>query len=208
MKLFTFVLLILFISACANESTVDQPSTEEVENNSSEQDKDTTADNTIEPTQPDEIIVLETPSSAYINDPEPNGPTNVRATPNNGAIILELPKNEDTYMFSITAKSGRWFRISDLSGIEKEIELPNNEGWVHGSLIEYGLRNDAATEVTLYESADQESKATLIKDFKNIKLVDITAEWMEVSCQDKENKVYQGWIKRDDLCGSPLTTCS
>lgn len=155
--------------------------------------------------EPAPTISLENPLRAYISD-QFGGATNIRSMPA-GDIIEELPNSND-YIIYIVAKSGRWFKVEKIDAIEETINLPNNEGWIHGSVIGFGTRNYGGQELHLYSSPDDQSDVVAtINQESGVKLVDIDDEWVKVEWRDANSNIFIGWIEREWLCGNPLTNC-
>ena len=170
--------------------------------------------------------------NAYINDEDPKG-VNVRAGPSNQAKIVHVIKRGDT-MVSIVAEANGWFRINQVSPIEgKDRRLT---GWLHGSRLAAGLmimQAGKADERLLEEPSDRSKTLLLLRwdpgkdqskqelsaelpsgkreviDYNKIKGA---ANAKLLACANGYAKVrvhkYEGWLKTNRLCGSPVTTCN
>jgi SH3-like domain-containing protein len=170
--------------------------------------------------------------NAYINDEDPKG-VNVRAGPSNQAKIVQVIKRGDT-MVSIVAEANGWFRINQVMPIDGEDR--KLAGWLHGSRLAAGLmimQAGKAEERLLEEPSDRSKTLLLLRwepgedgskqelsaelpwgkreviDYKKIKGA---ADAKLLACMNGYAKVrvhrYEGWLKTDRLCGSPVTTCN
>jgi len=144
---------------------------------------------------------------AYISDSS-KLPTNVRATPS-GDIITKLAHGED-YMLKIVDKKGRWFKVEYINTPEASIALPNNEGWIHGSVIGFETRNYGGEKIDI-RSHPKRGVIHSFSDLKQVKLVDYMdyeeiIYFAKIEYFDHGEKLI-GWVDIDNLCGNPLTTC-
>lgn len=158
----------------------------------------------------------------YVNDPDPSGITNIRATPG-GKIIIRLgetvaspvsakgqdeedeewPDDGGSDTFSIYNPRNGWWQIhaKQINGIPVE-----NEAWIHYSVLEMRTRNYGGEPLNLYqEPSDNAPVAAVIKtEEAAVRPMDMTpdGEWMKVKA-----KAGTGWIETGWLCGNPYTTC-
>lgn len=143
--------------------------------------------------------------NAYLNDPDNSG-TNIRQSPG-GNIVMKLVKDDQNIMFffTITEAENEWFKLkSPIEGMENEIEIPNGEAWIHGSVISVDTRNYAGQKLTLLDKAENGKTIGVIKDVSyGLILKDICGDWAQVKYNDTI-----GWIEIKWLCGNPLTSCS
>jgi SH3-like domain-containing protein len=170
--------------------------------------------------------------NAYINDEDPKG-VNVRAGPSNQAKIVHVIKRGDT-MVSIVAEANGWFRINQVMPVEGEDR--KLAGWLHGSRLAAGLmimQGGKADERLLEEPSDRSKTLLLLRwdtgedgakqqlsaelpgnkseiiDYNRIKGA---ADAKLLACENGYAKVrvhkYEGWLKTNRLCGSPVTTCN
>ena len=150
-------------------------------------------------------VCLPTKIRVYLNDPDTSG-TNIRKIPN-GKIIMKLIKDELNYEFFIMvteAKNG-WFKITEpIGGMENDIEIPNGEGWIHGSVISVDTRNYGGQQLSLLEKPKTGKTIKIIKkEVIGLRLKDVCGKWVKV-----EYEKTSGWIESKWLCGNPLTNCS
>ena len=62
--------------------------------------------------------------------------------------------NIEFFLTIIQAKDG-WFKLkSPIEGMEDNIEIPNGEAWIHGSVISVDTRNYGGQELELLDKAD------------------------------------------------------
>jgi SH3-like domain-containing protein len=168
--------------------------------------------------------------NAYTIDEDPKG-INVRGGPSNQAKVVHVIKKGDT-MVSIVAESNGWFRINEYSRFDgsKDVKL---SGWLHGSRLGASLMIMQAgkAEERLLEEPSERSKTLLLLKWDGGEKNELSAELpggrREVidynkikgaadakllACANGYVKVrvhkYEGWLKTDRLCGSPVTTCN
>lgn len=144
---------------------------------------------------------------AYVNDPDDEGPTNMRTNPN-GKIIQKLPQGED-YMFHIIAQQDGWFQIADLISFSEEIELQKTSGWIHFSVVGASTRFCCDEGVPLYKYPDV-SDAFYIGQIpfeRSIKIKELYFDFALVEFKTENDKKLEGWIQQEWICGNPVTTC-
>jgi uncharacterized protein YgiM (DUF1202 family) len=146
---------------------------------------------------------------AYISD-QTGEPTNIRATAG-GEIITQLVEGD--YMLKIVDKKDRWFKIEHIDTPENSIVFGGKDAWVHGSVVAFGTRNYGEQTVNIHSKASEKSNIVdSFNDEKEVKLLDYidnegTIDWIKVEYKSNGNTI-KGWMKREMLCGNPLTTCS
>ena len=143
--------------------------------------------------------------SVYLNDPDKSG-TNIRRTPK-GEIITKLIVDDLNLEYSILvtkAKNG-WFKVkSPINGMESDIEIPNGEGWIHGSVVSVDIRNYSGQHLNLLEKPiDGKIVKVIKKELIELRVKDICGDWVKI-----EYDKTAGWIESKWLCGNPLTNCS
>ena len=158
--------------------------------------------------------------SCYVNDPDPSGITNVRATPG-GQIIARLgettatpaqandedyedwPEDDGSDILTIYNPKNGWWQIHAKLINGKPVE---NEAWIHYSVLQMNTRNYGGEALNLYKEASAESGvAAVIRDQEAaVRPMDMSpdGEWVKVKA-----KAGTGWIERNRLCGNPYTTC-
>jgi SH3-like domain-containing protein len=139
------------------------------------------------------------------DDPDNSG-TNIRNSPGGEIIYKIMPVNfPDGCCFDIIEASNGWFKISGLiHGIENDINLPNNQGWVHKSVISIGTRNYGDQPIKLYDVPNGKNVVSVIRttDY-GLRINDICGSWVQIIYKGKI-----GWVQDDWLCGNPWTNCS
>ena len=140
----------------------------------------------------------------YINDSDDSG-INIRKSPN-GEVVLKLTKTEDDEFFlKLIERQDGWFKIKGpIGGMESDIEIPSNEGWIHGSVIAVNTRNYGNQDLELLDNPKNGNLVGVIKEESHgLRLKDLCGSWVQV-----EYNGTIGWIESSWLCGNPLTTCS
>lgn len=135
--------------------------------------------------------------------------TNVRSSP--GGPIVERIEAGDMPMFAVERPRNGWWLITG-GTYEKpdqgEIELkgsPNNQYWIHYSVIGVGTRNYGGE--TYYLRATPKSRGKVVYSFKDeisLRPIDVRGDWVKVKTYDGK---HTGWIEADKLCGNSLTNC-
>ncbi len=122
-------------------------------------------------------------------------------------VVLSLCKNsvDIEYFLVITEAQDGWFKLKGpIGGMENDIHLPNNEGWIHSSAVSVGTRNYGGQELELLDTPENGKSAGIIKGlYDGVQILDVCGEWVKV-----EVRRIIGWIEDIWLCGNPLTTCS
>lgn len=157
--------------------------------------------------------------SCYVNDPDPSGITNVRATPG-GQIIARLGEktatpvkaDEEDYedwdeggsdILTVYNPKNGWWQIHAKLINGKPVE---GEAWIHYSVLEMGTRNYGGQALNLYKEPSAESAVVaVIRDQEApVRPMDMSpdGEWVKVKA-----KAGTGWIEARWLCGNPYTTC-
>ena len=141
---------------------------------------------------------------AYIDDPSETA-TNVRQTPG-GKVVLKLPYAQDDYFLTISGQQGDWFKISAIEGIENKYEWSGGEAWIHNSVVGASTRNYGNQKITMYDADNQNSNEVgTITMETALQVIAVCGDWVKVKTKpDQKN----GWIKKEWICGNPLTTCS
>lgn len=141
----------------------------------------------------------------YLDDPDTSG-TNIRKKPN-GEVITKLivdNLNHD-YIITVTEAKNGWFKIKNpIIGMENDVIIPNNEGWIHGSVIAVDTRNYSGQHLNILEKPVNGKIVTIIKEETiQLKLKELCGDWVKI---EYNNTI--GWIESKWLCGNPLTNCS
>lgn len=143
----------------------------------------------------------------FINDYD--GPfTNIRNAPK-GAIVDKIPTS-DAVALSVVRQVNGWWLIDGneyWSAEKDDVTLHGSKSgyWIHSSVLGMGTRNYGGQKLTLRK--DPSSKAAVTYSFtKELTLVslDIKGEWVKVKTTDSK---HTGWIKKEWLCGNPVTNC-
>lgn len=144
---------------------------------------------------------------AYVSDPDPKGPTNVRDKPN-GAVLVPLDKSDD-YMVDIIGQKDGWFEISSVTGIENVIDLPTQSGWIHNSVLAVSTANYGNQKIPVYLNPDNQSESvTTINQEMQVWFTKIYKEYVFINFEDDNGNKIQGWVESKWLCGNPVTNCS
>jgi len=206
--LFYGSLLILLSSCGSNSNTRDENNAEVIISQEDINIQDNSKNNLLEE-------VAETPAKekncsssemhVYLNDPDDSA-TNIRKSPG-GDIVTQLVKDDQNFEFFLilTKAQDGWFKVkSPISGMENDFEIPNGEGWIHGSVISVDTRNYGGQVLKLLDKPKNGNVVGIIEgESYGLRIKDICGTWVKV-----EYKGIIGWIQDSWLCGNPLTTCS
>lgn len=146
--------------------------------------------------------------TAYVKDPDLINPTNIRKSPG-GEVITELEKGSD-YMVEIIGQKNGWFKISRVDVFDNNaVDVPGQFGWMHYSVLAVRTRNYANQKLNVYSSPDKTSKtAGVIKEETEVRFMKIYKDYVFIHFTDSNGKKVEGWIKKEWLCGNPVTNCS
>jgi SH3-like domain-containing protein len=137
--------------------------------------------------------------NAYVFDIHPNG-INVRTGAGKTFDILgQIKPDENGVIVEVIASSEPWLKIENAERIEGDSPFSGN-GWVFSSQLAMNTRMKAK----LYSRSNTKSKvlANLPED-EEVTLVACKGDWAKVRYGQ-----YQGWLKPEAQCGSPVTSCS
>ena len=85
-----------------------------------------------------------------------------------------------------------------------EIDLPDQSGWIHHSVVSVGTRNYGGQEIPLMDEPNgTKQTGAILRESYGVKIIGLCGEWVKI--QHNKNK---GWVKAEWLCGNPFTTCS
>jgi len=133
---------------------------------------------------------------AYIDDKDTF--SNIRNQPN-GEIILKLNnKYGYGYILNIVDYKNGWFKINNISGIDA-FEMTDFEGWIHNSIV------GAATthNLDVFDKPNGTNKiAQLIGEQDSFIIKEAYCNWIKI-----DSNGIIGWVKSQEICGNPVTTC-
>lgn len=205
-KILIYSSFLVLLSACGTDTSDDKARVEATStpteaspdaNNSSTETAATTptANNNCTPSTLD----------VYLDDPDDSG-TNIRNSPG-GKVVLQLVRADADAEFFLTLSQAQdgWFKIKNpIGSMEEDVEIPNGEGWIHGSVVAVDTRNYGAQSLELLDKPINGTVVGVINEAAySLKLKDMCGRWVQV-----EYKGTIGWLDSNWLCGNPLTTCS
>jgi uncharacterized protein YraI len=141
-------------------------------------------------------------ASAYVIDQDPQG-VNVRSGPSsNDKVIGNLPTTTDAVIVKLVAVQGNWVEISKADDPRKVVF--QGSGWVYTQRLGTSTRGyGSAKGVNVYAGAANKSRVLgRIPSDKNVQLLGCSGSWVKVKYQG-----LTGWLKREDQCPNPLSTC-
>ncbi|WP_430906628.1 hypothetical protein [Maribacter sp. 2-571] len=124
--------------------------------------------------------------------------SNIRADPQ-GTIILKLNnKHSYGYMLNVIDMKDGWMKINTVTGVDG-IDISNFEGWIHNSIVGATVTHD----VRVYDKPNSKNMVgELIGEQHTFKIKEAYCEWIKIEC-----KSLVGWVKSEQICGNPVTTC-
>lgn len=134
--------------------------------------------------------------------------TNIREKPS-GKVIMTI-STEGTYQTTVCEVSKQWWYICrpihQYEPDEKDIDIPETGGWIHGSVLVLGTRNYGGQELQLLAEPTKGAKAVFsFEEELTFHPIDKKGEWIKV--ENKEKKAT-GWIESKWLCGNAVTNCN
>lgn len=164
----------------------------------------------VTPTPLDRVAMHDCTSAAWIDEEHPKTVDARGAPVPDGRVIAELPQGA---MLTITAQRGRWVRISKAAWVtpaESQRSWPMGV-WVSQDGLRTGLRPygedqeavlraepDVGSEARMRWAADDVEASGRVIPWNGCR-----GDWVATEIDGTE-----GWLSADDVCPSPLTTCS
>lgn len=144
----------------------------------------------------------------WVIDKDPNG-TNVRNQPGvNGKVIAKLPhkgnSDDDLVTVYITGYSNGWVKIARAEMIDGT-EIFDDIGWISSKMVVTGTKGSRnyMNPVNLYLHPSGKKSVGTIPAEVNVQIIGFSCGWVKVNYQKKS-----GWIRTENVCGNPVTTCS
>lgn len=167
---------------------------------SQEQKEQTEIQEPVESTTTDCTTTLD----VYLNDPDLSG-TNIRKSPKGEKLTQIVKQGEDAEFFiTVTESKAGWFKISTIEDMEGKVEMDYSSAWIYGGVLGVNTRNYGNQTINVYSNANSTKIiGTITSETYGLSLVDLCGDWVRV-----RNKNVDGWVKKEWLCGNPLTTCA
>lgn len=167
---------------------------------SQEQQEQTKIQEPVESTTTDCTTTLD----VYLNDPDLSG-TNIRKSPKGEKLTQIVKQGEDAEFFiTVTESEAGWFKISAIEDMEGKVEMDYSSAWIYGGVLGVNTRNYGNQTINVYSDANSTKIiGTITTETYGLSLVDLCGDWVRV-----RNKNVDGWVKKEWLCGNPLTTCA
>ena len=141
----------------------------------------------------------------WVEDKDPKG-TNIRSLPGTkGKVVglVPLAKQEGgQVMVEIVGYSDGWLKIKSGETVDGTV-IFEGTGWISAKKVVVNSENAAGKTAPLYAAPKVTSKR--VGSVPNDKLLTITG----VDCFGVKvvYKGIAGWLRNDDVCGNPVTTC-
>ena len=206
MKKITVILSIALLTACGGKKTETSATENAQPNKEAASSSSEGSVSNSEASEPQEKMNCG-PSRILVtwDDPDQSG-TNIRNSPG-GKVIAKINPSDfpDGCMLEIVEASNGWLRIKGtLHGPENDINLPNNEGWIHGSVVTTGTRNYGGQRINILDTPNTgKSVGSINSEAYGLRILDLCGNWVKISYNG-----MTGWVSSDWLCGVPWTTCS
>ena len=147
--------------------------------------------------------------SVYIIGDETNRQATIHSAPN-GEIVYTLP---DTciYMLGVKKPKNGWWVIDDNSvfgicAMDTTFDFSSKckTAWIHYSVLGFSTRNYGGQRMVLYSKPSEKSdEVYAFTDEIVLCPLDVKGMWVYVETPDK----HRGWIRLENICDNPLTTC-
>lgn len=207
-KVFVYAGLIVLFNSCGNNSSnIEQSRTDDVASS----ENITVEDNKANLSEPEKESTKESKSCSsfalhvYLRDPDKSG-TNIRKSPG-GEILTKLIVDDKNfeYFLTLTEEKNGWYKIKGpIGSIENDVNLPDNEGWIHGSVLAVDTRNYGGQTIELIDNLEEGKVVGKIEtESYELRIKGVCWDWIKV-----EYNGVIGWLESDWLCGNPLTNCS
>lgn len=144
----------------------------------------------------------------WVTDKDPKG-LNVRDEPNvKGKIIAKLPhkssEDDDIVTVYITGYSNGWVKIARAETVGGGTVF-DNIGWISAKMVATGTKGgeNYNKPAPLYAQPNTKKKIGTIPSEETVQIAGFQCGWIKV--------IYKGksvWLKTQNICGSPVTTCS
>lgn len=134
----------------------------------------------------------------FINDPDPAGTTNIRATP--GGKVLFKVNGQGGFTMTVTGPSGGWWQIKDPAEVFGSLmKDPKSQAWVHRSVLAVATYSfDAHHRFLRTEPRADAPKVGMIPEFIGIlrpQELSADGEWVKVNYEEGK---MTGWIAVSD----------
>jgi len=144
-----------------------------------------------------------------IIDPDYKGFVSIYDKPNGittKSIKHDL-KNEDYLVFKIDKVTDSFFHVK----LEYAINGKSFQGWISKSkhLITYLRNYDSA--ISLYSKYNTSSKVKAVipsSSSSSFQIIDCKENWIYIKEIIRKSHKSEGWLKSEDQCANPYTTCS
>ena len=186
MKKITYILSITILTACGGKNQEAQ-ATSTVQNSSEASKKEAgPSEANSETTEPQEKRNCD-PSRIFVtwDDPDQSG-TNIRNSPS-GKVIAKINPSDfpDGCMLEIVEASNGWLRIQGAiqsAGGMNDIVLPNNEGWIHNSVVSVGTRNYGGQTIKILDSPKTgNSVGKITRESYGLRVLDLCGDWVKIN---------------------------
>jgi uncharacterized protein YgiM (DUF1202 family) len=144
----------------------------------------------------------------WVTDKDPKG-LNVRNQPNiKGKIVANLPhksnSDDDIVTVYITGYSNGWVKIARAETISGET-LFDDIGWISAKMVTTGTKGSENYNqpAPLYAQTNTKKKVGSVPSEANVQIAGFQCGWIKVTYKGKS-----GWMRTQNVCGSPVTTCS
>lgn len=121
--------------------------------------------------------------------------------------IMNDTVNEEYMLIEILQKEGTLFKIKSASAFNDSIK---SEGWINNKHVGIYLRSrEISGSVPLYNSPKDNSSYTDINGNRTelMRIIDIKNGWLKIEFNEN-GLVKEGWIKKENQCPNPYSTCN
>lgn len=143
---------------------------------------------------------------AYVIDTDKNG-LNVRDKGNKNAVIVgKIPFDEDGTMVHLkrSATTG-WLTVSNATNMDNRVVL-KKEGFVFAQKLGVSIAGYQFGKADIFERPTMQSRVVhSLLSGRDVMILDCKGKWLKV--RDPQMNVT-GWLRPEDQCPNPATTCN
>lgn len=150
----------------------------------------------------------DTPCSceAYVIDTDQNG-LNVRQKGDkNAAVVTKIPFDKEGVLVTLDGSNGKgWVSLSEGVNMRDKVML-TKKGYVFAQKLGISVAGYEQGKVDVYAAPSRSSaKINAILAGNDVVVLDCKGNWMKVKYADKG---IEGWLRHEDQCPNPVTTCN
>ena len=146
------------------------------------------------------------PLRAFILDSESSD--SVKLIVNEGDRIIKILPLSDPIFVSITGEKHNNYIVSEAYTLFASCKLPSSGAMIKKKYFKTMFRQADEDQILVYKNEDSVLPYTRF-EFEGVegRILKIGGERVKLEIITIDGKKIKGWVKREQLCGNPLTTC-